>query len=786
MKIKAKIFFLLLATTLTTLSIGVSLLFITAKDSLQKESFNKLTAVREMKATQIEDYFQQIENQLLTLAEDRMTIDAMRAFQASFKTLDRELKIADLEQQGVNPRLQKYYSDVFVPKFFQKSGVRDTALLTRINQELNHSPDSRNSRILQDLYIASNPYHTGLKHRLDTAGDRSRYTQAHALYHPILRNYLERFGYYDIFLVDIDTGHIVYTVFKEVDYGTSLLSGPFRQTNLAEAFQSVRSSPDKNFFKLVDFKPYTPSYGAPAAFIAAPIYDGNQRIGVLVFQLPIDRIQEVMTNHQGWAKVGLGKTGETYLVGSDLLLRNQSRFWIEDRENYLQAIAKMGLSPRTIHQIRNLNTTIGLQPVKTQGTEAALRGETGTAIFPDYRGISVLSSYRPLQIHQLNWAILSEIDAAEAFAYIRALQDTTAVGAAILIGVAIAASHFFSRTLTQALQELTNRVKEISQHDFRESSQLQLSEHLAELAHRQQDEIGDLARSFQRMETDLEQSIETLRRTTAAKERMESELKIGRDIQMSMLKLTFPAFPDRKDLDLYAVLQPAREVAGDFFDFYFLHDDRSPLPEENRFCFCLGDVSGKGVPAALFMAVTKTLLKSEANKRFSPAEILTQVNQKISADNPACMFVTVFFGILDLSNGELVYTNAGHNPPYIRRNNGELEELNQRHGLALGMMEHRAYQESRTTLAVGDILVVFTDGVVEAMDRSQTLFSKQRLEALLKSSQYQWAEDAIGVTLEAVKGFQKEAEQADDLTMLSLQFLGPTMEIRNISVLNQS
>ncbi len=772
MKIRAKIFLLLLATTLTTLGIGVALLFITAKHSLQKESFHKLTAVREMKATQIEDYFKQIENQILTLAEDRMTIDAMQAFQVSFKTIDRELKIADLEQQGVNPRLQQYYSKEFIPRLFEGSGMRDSAFLTRVNHELDYSADRRNSRILQDLYIASNPYFTGDKHLLDTAGDRSRYSQAHALYHPILRNYLERFGYYDIFLVDIDTGHIVYSVFKEVDYGTSLISGPYRQTNIAEAFQAVRSSTDKNFVKLVDFKPYTPSYSAPAAFIAAPIYNGSQKIGVLVFQLPIDRINEIMTNHEGWKNVGLGKTGETYLVGSDFLLRNQSRFWIEDRENYLKAIENIGLSPRTIHQIRHLQTSIGLQPVKTQGTEAALRYEIGTAIFPDYRGVPVLSSYRALGIRQLNWVILSEIDAAEAFAYIRALQDTTAIGTAILIAVAIAAAHFFSRTLTKALQDLTKRVKEISGHDFRESSQLQLSQDLAELAHRQQDEIGDLARSFQRMETDLEQSIEDLRRTTAAKERMESELKIGRDIQMSMLKLTFPAFPDRKELDLYAVLKPATEVAGDFFDFYFLHDDRSPMLEENRFCFCVGDVSGKGVPAALFMAVTKTLLKSESNKRFSSADILTQVNQKISADNPACMFVTVFFGILDLNNGELVYTNAGHNPPYIRRSDGRLEELNQRHGLALGMKENRVYQEGRTMLAVGDILVVFTDGVVEAMDRSQNLFSKQRLEALLTSSQYRLAEEAIELTVEAVKCFEEDAEPADDLTMLSLQFLG--------------
>jgi sigma-B regulation protein RsbU (phosphoserine phosphatase) len=340
-----------------------------------------------------------------------------------------------------------------------------------------------------------------------------------------------------------------------------------------------------------------------------------------------------------------------------------------------------------------------------------------------------------------------------------------------IVVLAVAVSHFFSRNITRPLQELTRWSDEISRHDYAQSTYVSSSTTPATLALQRQDEIGGLARSFRRMETELERSFENLKHTTAAKERMESELQIGRDIQMNMLTLGSDSFPKHKDLEIYAILQPAREVGGDFYDFYFRRENLSYLFEENRFCFCVGDASGKGVPAALFMAVVKTLIKSQAYIDLSPANVLTHVNEVISADNPSCMFVTLFFGVLNLTDGELVYTNAGHNPPYLRRQDGLLEPLNQRHGPALGVIEGATYEEHKIVLQSGDILVTYTDGVTEAMDPEQHLFSDQRFLDLLRSDRYNSAEEAITLTVEAVNQFQGSAEQADDLTMLSLQYL---------------
>lgn len=367
--------------------------------------------------------------------------------------------------------------------------------------------------------------------------------------------------------------------------------------------------------------------------------------------------------------------------------------------------------------------------------------------------------------------ILLSAVALTAFALGEYNPFTTTWSTTGLVILTVAIAYFCSRTITKPLQDLIQWTNELSQHSYEKAAPSESSVSLAALTLQRQDEIGELARAFQQREVEFERSIESLKQTTATKERMESELQIGRDIQMNMLTLGFAAFPKHKDLGIFAALMPAREVGGDFYDFYFRRENLSYLFEENRFCFCVGDASGKGVPAALFMAVVKTLLKSQAYIDLSPANILTHVNEVISADNPTCMFVTLFFGVLNLADGELVYTNAGHNPPYIRRENGSVETLDQRHGAALGILEGLIYKEDKTTLEKGDILITYTDGVTEAMDREHNLFSDERFLELLKSSNFSSAEEVINLTVEAIADFQGEAEQADDLTMLAIQFL---------------
>jgi len=289
-------------------------------------------------------------------------------------------------------------------------------------------------------------------------------------------------------------------------------------------------------------------------------------------------------------------------------------------------------------------------------------------------------------------------------------------------------------------------------------------------------EVGRIANRYNGLMGSLEIAQQHLEKTTAAKERMESELRIGREIQMSMLPLMLPPFPDRKEFSIFAALQPAREVGGDFYDFFFI--------DENQLCFCIGDVSGKGVPAALFMAVSKTLIKSCASDDFSSASVLTCVNKELSAENESSMFVTVFLGILDVKTGEVVYTNAGHNPPYIKRADGKLECLDSRHGVVVGVLEGHTYQEERTTLDKGDTLFLYTDGLTEAINLEGKFYTQNRLSELIMERAYQSAEDVVQSAVRSIHNFVGSADQSDDVTVMSVQFLGQP-EKKNVAEILQ-
>jgi sigma-B regulation protein RsbU (phosphoserine phosphatase) len=264
----------------------------------------------------------------------------------------------------------------------------------------------------------------------------------------------------------------------------------------------------------------------------------------------------------------------------------------------------------------------------------------------------------------------------------------------------------------------------------------------------------------------LKQSMDELQKAYGVikrqKDRMEDELNIGHDIQMSMLPLVFPPYPDRNEFSINALLEPAREVGGDFYDFFFIGKD--------ELCLVIGDVSGKGVPGALFMAVTRTMIKSSALGDRSPASIVTRVNEELSADNPQCMFVTLFLGIVNVRTGEFRFTNAGHNPPYIIQDGGELVCLDHRHGPIIGAVEGIAYKENVLSFSRNDRLLLFTDGVTEAMNPAGDLYLENRLEEFLNKHQTLPTDDLVTEVLGAVEEFAADAEQADDITLLAFSF----------------
>ena len=277
------------------------------------------------------------------------------------------------------------------------------------------------------------------------------------------------------------------------------------------------------------------------------------------------------------------------------------------------------------------------------------------------------------------------------------------------------------------------------------------------------DEIEGLADTFNKMTSDLKDYIRNLTETTAAKERIQSELNVATDIQASLLPRLFPAFPDRPEFDIFATMDPAKEVGGDFYDFFFIDD--------NNLCFIIADVADKGVPAALYMMVSKTLLKTEAQRLGEPDQTLDYVNNILAADNENCMFVTVFCAILNTRTGEVRFANAGHNPPLIIESQG-IRYLTVKAGFVLGPIPDSAYETERITMQPGDTLFLYTDGVTEAKNPEAELYGEPRLLEALQISPKEKLYEMIHHIRTEVTQHANGAPQSDDVTMLAIKYRG--------------
>jgi sigma-B regulation protein RsbU (phosphoserine phosphatase) len=261
--------------------------------------------------------------------------------------------------------------------------------------------------------------------------------------------------------------------------------------------------------------------------------------------------------------------------------------------------------------------------------------------------------------------------------------------------------------------------------------------------------------------------LEVIRHALKARDELvavQRDLTTATRIQRSLLPKTFPPFPHRPEIDIYAEMLTAKEVGGDFYDFYLI--------DEDRLAFAVGDVSGKGIPAAIYMAVCRTLLKAIAHQIVDPGEVLKKLNALLIPESDAATFVTVFYGVLNVHTGEVRFSNGGHNCPYHIRSTGEIEQLPMTDGLFLGKFPHTDFETKRIHLARGDSLFVYTDGVCEAMDSDMNQYQESRLESYLRSAGGRAIQEIVRGSIADLKGHTREAPQSDDITVLSLRYLG--------------
>ncbi|MBF0287854.1 MAG: SpoIIE family protein phosphatase [SAR324 cluster bacterium] len=739
---------------LTTLSIGVIAILITnwqayriAENAMVAKSYEQLKTVRDAKAREVRSFIQEMRILVFSHSQDPKVVLAMQEFRKAFRQLQQTLQVNAIPMQGYEQQLQKYYNDEFLPEFTEITGETHTLA--------EFWPDTTASQYLQYHYIANNPYPTGDKRQLYTIRDPAEYHQVeyhqiHERHHGRLCTLIDTFGYDNLFLIDHQTGNMLYSCRKKVDYATNLLTGAYRNTNLAKLFKSARKMAIGSYVKMVDFELYAPSNNAPAAFIVSPVMNHYKQIGVFIVQLPIHKINKMMTGNYKWEEEGLGKTGETYLIGKDLKMRTDSRFLIENPEEFLE-LQKKQIDPKQLNLMSIHETSILYQKVQTQSAESVIKGDSGTMIVNNYRGIPVLSSYKPLYIQdedQLKWALLAEIDEAEVYEAVQQIRSRILFITPFLTLFIIAMALLIARNIILPILSLTKGAEKLKEGDL--ATRVSISSN---------DEIGTLASTFNQMASNLQQTEEALR---LSNEEMLYDLTLASEVQRSIYS---PIAPPTY-LPVASRFIPHSKVSG---DVYYGH-----LHQDNTFDFFLGDGTGHGVSAA-FLTIMANIALVEKAEEESIVNTIYHLNDMLEKHTPDDKFISGFYFRVN-ENGLLTYVNAGHPdalviPAESRDSTRKITHLEPT-GKMMGLFPSDLfpYQAKTYQLQSGDLLLVYTDGIPEYSNHDDQIYGMERFIELLEKSKGAPLESIITKLFQDIEQFSDNRPADDDLTIMVFEY----------------
>jgi methyl-accepting chemotaxis protein len=418
--------------------------------------------VREIKKREIETYFAQLRLEANFIAKSNLIVKAAKEFKEAFQKMQPSADLAERQKILQNYYLTEWLSATQHPR---KDTFRPEDMI----------PKDYRSILLQTQYLIGNK----------SPFEELSYHQVHQTYHESITGFARTLGYYDVMLIEDRTGYIIYSLKKEIDFATSLLNGNHANTHAGKLFRQIRYTGSRYQTIMTDFERYLPSYFAPTAFIAAAVFDGEVKIGTLIFQLPIDKIDAVTTSKRAWTEEGLGESGECYIVGKDKKMRTDSRFMIESSEEFLNTLQKDSLNKKGIDLMQFYKTTILFQKVDNPAVTKAIARQTGMLPVKDYRGVEVLSSFTPLAIADVNWALIAEIDAQEAYQPVRDFAWRS-LGILLLVGVIIAITAILlARSIYKPLLKLVSGTEELGKGN------LDIKIDII-----RKDEIGALADSF--------------------------------------------------------------------------------------------------------------------------------------------------------------------------------------------------------------------------------------------------------------------------------------------------
>ena len=417
-----------------------------------------------------------------------MLIDAVKEFRTAFFKLDAASVPEDVEAAVLAD-----YRDNFYPEMQQLQIARP-----HVEEYFPHSPADFQ---LQYLYIVKNPNPPERRNELTNAGDGSDYSRVHEKYHSVFRHLVNTFGYYDLYLIDYETGRVLYDENKDRDFGTNLLKGQFQNSNLAKVVKQclATNNPDAVFFS--DFEPYEASKGEPTQFVASPIYDGKERVGVFALQLSTDAVDKVMTGNRGWVRYGLGKTGDSLIVGEDRRQRTNDREYLESPDEFVAVLTARGIPEKALLQIREHKTTILQVPTSTpKAVAAALEGKEGNLTERDpLEGESLLVSYAPLHIKGLHWVIVSQIAMDEALKPVSAMGQMFGWWGLGLVLVTVAGAWLMTRQILRPVNALAGAAARVASGDL-----------TAQVEWKWKDELGALSDTFNSMTRNIREKTEVI------------------------------------------------------------------------------------------------------------------------------------------------------------------------------------------------------------------------------------------------------------------------------------
>ncbi|MEV3905677.1 adenylate/guanylate cyclase domain-containing protein [Mycobacterium sp. NPDC050551] len=467
---------MLLMTSVLSVAVVGFIGYQSGRSSLRESVFDRLTEIRASQSRQLEAQFTDLQDSLVIYTRGATAIQSIEAFTTGFDQLaDAPLNPAQSQS------LTDYYRNQFaVAKREQTGEELDVAGLL---------PTSNAERYLQAYYTA--PFDDFEKAiRFDDARDGSAWSAANARYNDFFREIVTRFGFEDALLLDT-RGNVVYTAYKGVDLGTNILTGPYREGQLRDAYQKALASNAVDYVGITDFGDYIPA-DEPTAWMVSPVGPEGRVDGVLALQFPISKINTLMTADRQWEAAGMGTTGETFLVGPDDLMRSDSRMFIENPEQFRTDVIDAGTPPGVADDsLRQRGTTL-VQPVASDATREAQRGQTGTVIEDDYLGQKSLQAYAPVDLKGLNWSIIAKIDTSEAFAPVTAFTRTLVLSTAVIIFVVCLAAMLLARLFVRPIRRLESGAQQISSGDY----------HVT-LPVRTRDEFGDLTVAFNDMSRNL-------------------------------------------------------------------------------------------------------------------------------------------------------------------------------------------------------------------------------------------------------------------------------------------